>query len=108
MADQRAPEIEVIRPEVEVLPRDNRDQGPTFGASGTWITLHSDGGTRRVYVAKPGPIATILILVGLGVLLTVSFVLALGLFALLLSVSAVALTGLLIFGLFRWAFSRLR
>ena len=43
-----------------------------------------------------------------GVLLTVSVVVALGLFAVFLSISAVALTGMLIYGLCRWALNRLR
>jgi hypothetical protein len=108
MAEEPKPEIEVIRPEVEILPADHSAQESAVGGSRMWLSVDSDGGTRRVYIAKPGPIATFLMLVALGVLLTVSIVLALGLFALLLSISTVALTGLLIIGLCRWALNRLR
>jgi hypothetical protein len=108
MAERPAPEIEIIHPEVEILPQDHREAGPAFGASGMWVTLDSQGRQRRVFVAKPGPIATLLMVMAFGVLLTVSFVLALGLFALLLTVSAVALSALLVIGLFRWALNRFR
>ena len=108
MAERPAPEIEVIHPEVEILPPDHPEVGSATGASGVWVTLDSHGGTRRVYVAKPGPITTFLMLIAFGVLLTVSTILAFGLFALFLSFSAVAIAGLFIFGLFRWALSRLR
>jgi hypothetical protein len=108
MAEQPNPKIEVICPEVEILPADHSAQESAISGSRMWLSVDSNGGTRRVYIAKPGPIATFLMLITFGVLLTVSIVLALGLFALLLSISAVALTGLLIFGLCRWAVNRLR
>jgi hypothetical protein len=105
---EKPPEIEVIRPEVEILPRDHRESASAAGPSGVWVTLDSQGRTRRVYVAKPRPIATFLVVLAFGVLLTVSVVLALGLFALFLTFSAVALIGMLIFGLWRRALNRLR
>jgi hypothetical protein len=108
MRERPVQEIEVIHPEVEILPRDQPEVGSAFGASGVWVTLDSQEGTRRVYVAKPGPIASVLMVLAFGVLLTVSAVLALGLFALFLSISAVAIGGLFVFGLFRWALNRIR
>jgi hypothetical protein len=105
---ERPPEIEVIHPEVEILPRDHPDVGSALGVSGVWVTVDSQGRTRRIELAKPGPIATLLVVLAFGVLLTVSVVLALGLFALLLSFSAVAFTAFLVFGLCRWALKRLR
>jgi hypothetical protein len=108
MSERPAQEIEVIHPEVEILSHDHPEVESAFGASGVWVTLDSQGGKRRVYVAKPGPIATFLMVIAVGALLTVSVVLALGLFALLLSISAVAIAGLFIVGLFRWARNRIR
>jgi hypothetical protein len=105
---ERPPENEVIRPEVEILPQDHPEMGSASGVSGVWVTLDSQGRTRRIEFAKPGPIAAFLMVLAFGVLLTVSVVVALGLFALLLSFSAVALTGMLIYGLCRWAVMRLR
>lgn len=74
MGERPAPEIEVIRPEVEILPPDHPEVGSASGASQVWVTLDSHGHTRRIYVAKPGPIATLLMLIAFGVLLTVSVV----------------------------------
>jgi hypothetical protein len=108
MSERPKPEIEVIRPEVEVLTADHSSPDSAGSGSQVWLAVDTDGGTRRVYVAKPSPIAAFLMLIAFGVLLIVSIVLALGLFALLLSISTVALTGLLIIGLCRWALSRLR
>ncbi len=105
---ERPPEIEIIRPEVEILPQDHAEMGSASGASGVWVTVDSDERTRRIEFTKPGPIATFLMVLAFGVLLTVSVVVALGLFAVFLSISAVALTGMLIYGLCRWALNRLR
>jgi hypothetical protein len=108
MGERPAPEIEVIHPEVEILPQDHPEVGSASGASQVWVTLDSHGGTRRVYVAKPGPIATLLMLIAFGVLLTISVVLTLGLLAIFLGISAVAIAGLFLFALCRWALNRLR
>ena len=108
MGERPEPEIEVIRPDVEILPPDDSAQRSTFGRSNIWLSVDSHGATRRVYVAKPGPIATILLVLAFGALLTVSFVVALGIFAKLLGISAVALTGLVIYGLIRVALNKLR
>ena len=108
MSERTKPEIEVIRPEVEILPANHSEPGSGVGGSCGWLSVDSHGGTRRVFVARPGPIATILLVLGAGVLLTVSFVVALGLFAILVGVTAVALAGFVIHGLIRRAFNRLR
>lgn len=108
MGEQPEPKIEVIRPQVEILPPDHSEPERTAGRLRVWLSVDSQGGTRRVHVAKPGPIATILLVLAFGVLLTVSFVVALGLFAILVGVSAVGVAGLLIYGLIRGAVNRLR
>ena len=93
---------------VEILPPDHTDPESTAGQSRVWLSVDSHGGTRRVYVAKPGPIATLLLVLAFSVLLTVSFVVALGLFAIFVGISAVVVSGLLIYGLIRAALSRFR
>jgi hypothetical protein len=108
MGERQKPRFEVIHPEVEVLPRDHSEPHSSAGGSRVWLSVDSHGGTRRVYVAKPGPITTILLVLGLGMLLTVSFVVAMGLFAILVGVSAVALAGALIYAVIRGAMKRLR
>ena len=107
MGELTKPEIEVIHPEVEILPPDHSEPESTVGRSHVWLSVDSHGGTRRFIVAKPGPIATILLILAVGALLTASFV-VLGLFAIMVGVSAVALAGLLIYGLIRGAVNRLR
>ena len=91
MGERPKPEIEVIYPAVEVLPPDHFEPRSSVSGSRVWLSVDSHGGTRRVYVAKPGPIATILLVLGCRHLLTVSFLVALGLFAILVGVSAVVL-----------------
>jgi hypothetical protein len=108
MVERTKPEFEVVYPEVEIQPSDQLEPGSTVGQSAVWLSVDSQGATHRVYVAKPGPIATIMLVLAFGALLTVSFVVALGIFAILLGISAVALAGLLIYGLIRMALSRLR
>jgi hypothetical protein len=108
MGEAKKPRVEVIRPEVEVLPRDYTEPRSSVGGSRVWLSVDSQGGTRRVHIAKPGPIATILLVLALGVLITVSFVVALGLFAILVGVAALALSGAVVYGLVRGALKRLR
>ena len=108
MGEPQKPQVEVIHPEVEVLPRDHSEPHPSAGGSRVWLSVDSHGGTRRVYIAKPGPITSVLLALAFSVLLTVSFVAALGLFAILVGVSAVALAGALIYALIRGAIKRIR
>jgi hypothetical protein len=108
MGERPKPEFKVIHPEVEILPWDRSEPESTAGRSRAWLAVDSHGGTRRVYIAKPGPIATLLLILAFGVLLTVSFVVALGIFAIFVGVSAVVVSGLAIYGLFRGALKRLR
>jgi hypothetical protein len=108
MGESPKPEIEVIRPEVELLPPDHAEPEASVDGSRVWLSVDSHGGTRRIYVAKPGPLATFLLVLAFGLLLTVSFVVALGLFAILVGISVVGLVGLMIYALVRGALSRLR
>ena len=108
MGEAPKPRIDVIRPEVEILPPDHAEPRSLVSGSRVWLSVDSHGDTRRVYIAKPGPIATILMILAFGVLLTVSFVVALGLFAILVGVAAVALSGVVVYGLVRGALKRLR
>jgi hypothetical protein len=108
MGEQPTPRIEVLRPEVEILPPDHSEPGPSYGRSRVWITADAQGGAYRVHVVKPGPIATLLLFLALGVLLVVSFFTALALFVVFVGVSGLAAAGLLVYGLIRGATSRLR
>jgi hypothetical protein len=108
MGERPAPEIKVIHPEVEILGNDLSGSHPAPGGSRIWLSVDANGGTRRVFVTKPGPITTFLLLLAFGALLTVSVVVAFFLFAFVAVASAVAVTGLLIYGFARRALTRLR
>jgi hypothetical protein len=87
--------------EVEILPPDPSDGRFATGESPFWISFDARGRGRRVYVANPGPFGTILLVVGLGFLLAVSFVVLVGVLALLVFIACVFIAGLLVRGLFR-------
>jgi hypothetical protein len=108
MGEPEKPEIDVIRPEVEVLPRDHSEPASSTTRSRVWLSVDSQRGTHRVYITKPGPIASFPLALAIGGLMVISFVLALGLFAIVAGVSIVAFVGLLIYGFFRGALSRWR
>jgi hypothetical protein len=108
MRERASPQFKVIHPEVEVLPTDHSEPNGTVAGPRVWLRVDSQGTTRRIYVAKPGPIATFLLVLAFGVLLTMSFVVALGLFAIFVGIAAIAMTGLAIYGLVRGALKRLR
>jgi hypothetical protein len=108
MGEAPKPHIEIIRPEVEILPPNHTEPRSSVSGSRVWLSVDSTGGTQRVYIAKPGPIATFLLVLAFGALLTISFVIALGVFTILLGISAVGLAGLLIYGLVRGALNRFR
>ena len=108
MGERPKPRIEVIRPEVEVLPPNHVEPQSSVSGSRVWLSVDSHGGTQRVFIAKPGPIATILLVLAFAGLVTVSFVVALGLFTILVGVSAIGLAGLAVYGLIQGALKRLR
>jgi len=100
MSEQPTPKGVEPRDELEILPADTFDERSAIGGSRISVSFDARGGNRRVYIAKPGPIGTILLVVGLGMLLVVSFVVMLGVFAVLLCLSSVFMSGLLLYGLF--------
>ncbi len=108
MGDRLKPDNEVLRPEVEVLPPDHAEASASTSGSRVWLSLDSQGGKYRVHVVKPGPIASILLMLAFGGLMVVSFFVALALFAVFVGISAVAVAGLLIYGLVRGALNRMR
>ena len=108
MGERPKPRIEVIRPEVEVLPPNHVEPQSSVSGSRVWLSVDSHGGTQRVFIAKPGPIATILLVLAFAGLVTVSFVVALGLFAIFVGVSAIGLAGLAVYAMIRGTLKRLR
>jgi hypothetical protein len=108
MGERSKPRIEVIHPHVEVLPPDHVEPQSSVSGSRVWLSVDLRGGTRRVHIAKPGPIATILLVLAFAGLVTVSFVVALGLFAIFVGVSAIGLAGLAVYAMIQGALKRLR
>ena len=109
MGDRPKPEIEVIRPEVEILPPDHSEPSTASGGIAAVVIRRLAGGQvprarRQTGTDCHDP-------AGAGVrrpLMVVSFVVALGLFAVFVGISAVAVAGLLVYGLVRGAMNRLR
>jgi hypothetical protein len=108
MGERPTPKIVIPSDEIEILPADASDQQADIGGSQIWVSFDPKGTNRRVYVAKPGSIGTILLALVLGALLAVTFVVVLGVVALLVTISGVFMAGLLLYGRFRGHFSRLR
>jgi len=108
MGERLKPDNEVLHPEVEVLAPDHSEPSTASARSRLWLTLDSQGGKYRVNVVKPGPVASLLLMLAFGGLMVVSFFVALALFAVFVGISAVAVAGLLIYGLVRGALNRLR
>jgi hypothetical protein len=108
MGERPTEKIEVIHPELEILPPDHAEPRSSAGGSAIWLSVDAHGGTQRITIARPGPFATFLLVLAFGVLLTVSFVVALALFSILVGVAALGLAGLLVYGLVRGVLKRLR
>jgi hypothetical protein len=107
MSERQEPEIEVIHPEVEVLPLDHFEpDSPRLGTR-TLIAVRSSRGRQRIYMATPGPFTSAFLAVVFGIVLTLTFIAALGLFVFLIGASAVVLSGFLIYGLIHAALRRL-
>jgi hypothetical protein len=94
--DHRVDKTDVIRPEVEILPADPSGLASPSGNPWVWEKADAQGFSRRVTVVKPGPIATVLFLLVFGAILAASVVLAVGLFAIFLGVSAISAVAFLV------------
>jgi hypothetical protein len=67
MADRNSQETGAPRPrsEPEIIPPDSSGRNDR---GGIWVSVDENGGTRRVYVARPGPFTIILALAILGLI----------------------------------------
>ena len=92
MIDKRpSPQGEEPRSEPEIIPPGHAERG-TFDARTERI---------RVYIAKPGPLGTILVILIVGLLSAVLLVLLLGALLIWLPVVVLFVTGAIVIGLLR-------
>jgi hypothetical protein len=108
MDQRQTPELVIPRDQIEILPADPSDQGPANDRLRVWVSIDAQGNNHRVYLVKPGPIATILLALIFGTLAAVTLVVLLGLFAVFACVSGLLIAGSLLYGLLRGSFHRLR
>ena len=108
MSDPSKPPIEIIRPPVEILPSNDAEARQSVGSSRIFLSVDSHGGTRRIYVAKPGPIASFFLLLAAGAIVIASLAAAFVVGAVLLGLSVLAIAGLSIYGLLRRSLGRPR
>jgi hypothetical protein len=92
----------------EIIPPDRAHGRSARGGSGIWISVKTKGRGRPGYVATPRPFAIILALVALGILLTVILLFLLGALLIWIPVFSLLLAVLLLTGIVRGYFRRLR
>jgi|SRR5690242_13470978 len=101
MIDKRpTPQSEEPRSEAEIIPPDRAERGRPR------MRFYIDGRIGRVYVAKPGPLGTILTVLVAGLLLTVLLIMLLGAFLVFLPVVVLFVTVAIVAGLLRIYFQR--
>jgi hypothetical protein len=92
----------------EIIPPDRTDARPTHSISGIWISAKTPGSKGFAYSATPGPLVIILALLALGILLAVTLLFLLGTLLIWIVVFGIFLAALLLAGLVRENFRRLR
>jgi hypothetical protein len=92
----------------EIIPPGRAHERSARGGSGIWISIRTKGRGRAGYVATPGPFAIILALVALGILLTIVLLFLLGALLIWVPVFSLFLAALLLGGIVRGYFPRLR
>jgi len=101
MTDKRPhPQSEEPRSEPEIIPPGGTERGRPR------MRFYIDDRIGRVYIAKPGPLGTILTVLIAGLLLTLMLIMLLGAFLVFLPVVVLFVTGAVIAGLLRIYFQR--
>lgn len=107
MIDRRPiPEPEAPRAEPEIIPPDRARGRRTSEEARIWVSVAGRSG-RRVYFAKPGPLAMILTLLLLGIIAAAAAIILLGAFLIWVPVVVVLAIALVLSGLVRGYFRRL-
>ncbi|MGH6769454.1 MAG: hypothetical protein ACRECO_10600 [Xanthobacteraceae bacterium] len=91
------------RSEPEVIP-----PGRSSGRDGIWISVDENGGTRRVYLARPGPFAIIVGLAILGLIAAVMLIVLLSVALIWIPVVTVLVTAFVLTVAFRQYWERFR
>jgi hypothetical protein len=99
---------ETPRAEPEIIPPGAPDPRRERVEADLWMSFADASGRRRVYSAKPGPLAIALTLLALGLVTAAALVFFLGLFLLWLPVAGVLVGAAVITALLRGPSRRLR
>jgi hypothetical protein len=101
MTDERPnPRVEQPHSEPEIIPPGRAERGRPR------MRIYIDERIGRVYIAKPGPLGTILMVLIAGLLLTVMLIMLLGAFLIFLPVVVLFVTAAIVAGLLRVYFQR--
>jgi len=101
MGERPKPQGEEPRSEPEIIPPGHAERGTP--RMRVFVDTRS---TERIYVAKPGPLAIILVILVTGLLSTLMLVLVLGAFLIWLPAVVLFATAALVAGLLRVYFQR--
>jgi hypothetical protein len=92
----------------EIIPPDRARGRSANGGSGNLFSVNTKGSRRVGHVATPGPLAVILALVAFCILLTVILMFLLGTLLIWIPLFSLLLAALLLTGIVRGLFRRLR
>jgi hypothetical protein len=107
MAEPNDPKVERLRAEPEIIPP-SRKRGERGEASHVWVSVDGEGGTQRIYIARPGPFSLILAIVLAGLVLATVVLVVLGLVLFWIPVAVIIIAVLLLSGTIRYYWWRLR
>jgi hypothetical protein len=97
------------RYEPEIIPPLRRDRGRAGRGEGyVWISADGQGGTRRIYMARPGPFSIIVALLLAALVLAAIVLLLLGFALFLIPVVVFVIAALLVAGYSRHYWWRLK
>ena len=101
MTDKRPhPQSEEPRSEPEIIPPGGSERGRSR------MRFYIDDRIGRVYITRPGPLGTILMVLVVGLLLTVMLIMLLGAFLVFLPAVILFVTAAIVAGLLRIYFQR--
>ena len=101
MTDKRPhPQSEEPRSEPEIIPPGGAERGSLR------MRFYIDDRIGRVYITRPGPLGTILMVLVVGLLLTVMLIMLLGAFLVFLPAVILFVTAAIVAGLLRIYFQR--
>ena len=105
MGQQPKPQAEEPRSEPEIIPPDRTGRRSEHTSSRARVFVNSHG-TERIYIATPGPLGIILVVLVAGILSAVLLILLLGAFLIWVPLLAFFIAGAVVAGILRRKFWR--